>query len=495
MDLGETPVKSAVETLNPTRVKLSVEVPFDELKPSLDAAYKKIAQQLSVPGFRKGKVPAMIIDQRVGREAVLVEAVNDALPELYTKALEENDITPLSQPELDVQDVEYGVDFSFTAELDVKPKITLPEFHGLEAEVDDLNASEEAVDEQLDNLRQRFATLNPVERAAADGDYVTIDLSASRDGEEIPEGQAAGMSYQIGSGTLLDGLDEAIIGLSAGDETSFQSTLAGGALKGEAVDIAVKVTAVKEQELPELDDEFAQSASEFDTVDELKADLRDRVTRSARIEQASAARDAVVARLLSLVDVPLPDSAVEAEKANRRESLSDQLAYAGLSQADYLESQQLTDEEFDAQLEGQVRDAMAAQFVLEEIANVEQVPVDENELAQMVMRRAQQSGVSPEQYMKHAVEHGHIPEIVGEVRRGKALQHVVESAHVKDKSGRPVELATLMPDGTYAQPEPEAEAETTMEGGEHSHAPAPSTDAAAGVVVAGDYLVVDEDPA
>jgi trigger factor len=485
-------VKSAVETLNPTRVKLSVEVPFDELKPSLDAAYKKIAQQINVPGFRKGRVPAPIIDQRVGREAVLVEAVNDALPELYNQALTENDITPLSQPELDLKDVEYGVDLAFTAELDIKPKIEMPEFHGLDVEVDDMLVTDEDVERQLETLRQRFATLNPVERPAASGDYVTIDLSAARDGESIAAAQATGMSYQIGSGSLLEGLDDALVGLSAGEEQTFQSKLLAGEYTDETVDVTVKLSAVKEQELPPLDDDFAQNASEFDTVEELREDLHDRVVRSSRLEQAASARDAVVQKLLSMVDVPLPDGVVASEIAARREALADQLSYAGLSREQYLESEGVTEQEHEERLERDVRESMAAQFILEEIVAVEEIQPTEGELAQLIVMRAQSAGVSPQQYMKHAVEHNHMPEIADEVRRGKALAHVVESANVTDKSGNRVRLEGLQQDGTYAESEPEVEGDApTADQGQEAARP---TDAAAGLVVAGDYLTVSDDP-
>src|SRR4051812_31724807 len=348
------PVKSAVETLNPTRVKLTVEVPFEELKPSLDAAYKKIGQQITVPGFRKGKVPAPVIDQRVGRDAVLGEAVNDALPGLYIQALQDNNIVPLGQPELDLSEVEDGADLNFTAELDVKPKIALPDYTGIEAEVPVLEVSGEQVDEQLEALRVRFGTLTPVDRAAADGDFVTIDLSAAKDGEPIEEAQATGMSYQVGRATMLEGLDDALVGMSADEEKTFESSLVGGAFKDQPVDVTVKVTAVKEQELPELDDEFAQTASEFDTVDELRDDVRERLMRGARLEQAAAARDAVLEKLLAMVEVPLPEAAVNDELLQRRSSIEQQLTYAGLSQEEYLESEGQTAEEFAADLDKRV---------------------------------------------------------------------------------------------------------------------------------------------
>ncbi len=481
-------MKSAIETLNPTRVKLTVEVPFEELKPSLDAAYKKIAQQINVPGFRRGRVPAQIIDRQVGREAVIDQAINDALPKIYFEALQENQLVPLSQPEIDLGDFEDGQHLSFTAELDIKPEIELPGYEGIEAQVDDISVGDEEVEEQLQTLRQRFGSLTPVDRAAADGDFVTIDLSAAKDGEPIEEAQATGMSYQVGRGTMLEGLDEALEGMSPDDEATFASTLVGGEFKDQSVDVTVKVTAVKEQELPELDDEFAQTASEFDTVDELTADLRDRLLRGARVEQASAARDAVLERLLERVEIPLPDGAVDEELAARRESIAQQLSYAGMTQADYLETEGQTQEEFDADLDRRVRDAMGAQFLLDAIADKEQVGIEQDELTQHLLRRAQSSGQNPEEYIKHAMEHNHLPELIAEVRRGKALALVVESAAVTDASGSPVDLKTLLPDGTYADPADLAAAEAEAAAGVGAIAAEEEIDAASDVVLAGEYL-------
>ena len=480
-------MKSAVETLNPTRVKLTVEVPFEELKPSVDAAYKKIAKQINVPGFRKGKVPTMVIDQRVGRGVVLDEAVNEALPGLYVQALQDNNITPMSQPEVDLGEFEDGADLSFTAELDVKPEISLPTYVGVEAQVDNISVGDDEVDEQMEALRERFGSLTPVERAAATDDFVTIDLSAANDGVAIEEAQATGMSYQVGRGTMLEGLDEALEGMAAADEKTFSSTLVGGEFRDQQVNVTVKVTAVKEQELPALDDDFAQEASEFDTFDELKVDVRERLVRGGRMQQASDARDAVLDKLLDLVEIPLPDGAVAEQLQARRDDIAQQLAYAGMTEADYFESEGQTEDEFAADLEKRVRDAMAAQFLLDEIADAEELGVDQNELTQHLMRRAQQSGQTPEAYIQHAVEHNHVPEMVAEVRRGKALAHVVETAVVTDASGNVVELKTLQPDGTYvdlAELEAQAAAAEEVE---------PSTDAAAGVVGSDDYVTVDED--
>lgn len=467
-------MKSAVETLSPTRAKLTVEVPFGDLKPSLDAAYKKIAQQITVPGFRRGKVPAAIIDRQVGRGAVLDEAINEALPKFYVQALQDNDLQPLAQPEIDITRLDDHESLEFTAEVDVRPTLTLPTYTGLEVTVDDLLIEESDVEEQVQNLRERFGTLVDVERAAAENDFVTIDLVASQDGEVVEGGEASGVSYQIGSGGMIDGLDEALTGLSAGESATFTTTLAGGEKEGEEVSVEVTVTAVKQQELPEVDDEFAQMASEFDTVEELMADLRERLVNSKRLEQAAAARDAVLEKLLDLTEVPLPEGVVAEELTARRQNVEQQLAYAGMTMEAYLDSEEQTIDEFEADLEKCVRDAVAAQFILDEVAKLEELAVEQQELTQHMLMRAQQSGQNPNEYVRHMVEHNHIPELVAEVVRGKALAVVVESATVTDESGNPVELKNLRGDGSIGEPEDEVveveTAEETTEDAESSEA-------------------------
>ena len=452
-------MKSATETVNPTRVKLTVEVPFEELKPSLDAAYKKIAQQITIPGFRRGRVPAAIVDQRIGRGAVLEEAVNEALPTLYMQALRENDVKPLSSPQIDVTQFGDGESLEFTAELDVVPEITLPVYEGLEVSVEDAVVTDEDVEEQVQALRERFGTLQEVDRAAANGDFVTIDLSAAQNGEPVESAQATGVSYQVGNDTMLDGLDEALVGMAAGDVQTFATALLAGDLAGQPVDVEVSVSAVQEQELPALDDDFAQLASEFDTVTELRDDLRGRLARARRMEQATAARDAVLERLLSLVEVPLPEQVVADELAARRNQIDEQLTYSGMTMSTYLATEGRTEEEFEDDLQRRVRDSLASQFLLDEVARTQQLGVDESELTQHIVRRAQQARVSPDDYAKHAMEHNHIPSLVSEVVRGKALAVIVESAAVTDASGNPVELKRLQPDGTYADEEAAAEVE------------------------------------
>ena len=457
-------MKSAVETLSPTRAKLTVEVPFEELKPSLDAAYKQIAGQINIPGFRRGKVPPMVIDRQVGRGAVLDQAINEAVPKMYIEALQANDLQPLAQPDIEVTRFADNESLEFVAEVDIRPEITLPDYQGLTAQVEDAVVVDADVEEQVAALRQRFGTLKDVERAAADGDFVVIDLTASQDDKVVEGAELAGMSYQVGRGGMLEGLDEALSGMSAGDGTVFTSQLVGGDLVGADVEVAVSLSQVQEQELPELDDDFAQLASEFDTVDELMADVRERLGRGRRLEQAAAARDAVLETLLEKMDVPLPETLVADELNARRANIEQQLAHAGMTMDAYLETEKQTVEEFEADLDRKVRDAVAAQFVLDEVAKKEEFGVDQAELSEHLVRRAQQSGEDPQSFANHMFEHNHIPELVQEILRGKALASVVESATVTDASGQHVELALLQPDGTIGEPTPEADAEASGEG-------------------------------
>jgi trigger factor len=445
-------VKSAVETLGPTRAKLTVEVPFEELKPSLDKAYQTIAQQINVPGFRRGKVPPMVIDRQVGRGAVLEQAINEVVPQKYVEALQSHDLQPLAQPEIEVTRMDDNETLEFTAEVDVRPEITVPDYSDLAAEVADTEVSDDDVEEQIEALRERFGTLADVERPAADGDFVVIDLVATKDGAPVEGAEVSGMSYRVGRGGMLEGLDEALVGLSAGDDATFTSQLVGGDLVGENVEVQVKVSQVQAQELPEVDDEFAQLASEFDTADELAADVRNRLGNGKRLEQAAAARDAVLERLLDRVEVPLPESVVTDELNQRRQTIEQQLAYAGLTLDKYLEDEGQTEEEFEADLDRRVREAVAAQFLLDEIANTLELTVDQNELTQHMVMRAQQSGEDPQEFANHMFEHNHVPELVAEIRRGKALAQIVESATVTDASGHVVDLKNLRPDGTLGDP-------------------------------------------
>jgi trigger factor len=433
-------VKTAVEELSPTRVRLSVEVTFEELKPSLDKAYREVSRQVRIPGFRPGRVPPAIIDRRVGRGAVLTEAVNDALPEFYSKAVQEADVLALGQPEVEITQLDDGKDLTFTAEVEVRPKFELPDLAGLSVTVDNSAVTPDDVEEYLTGLRERFASLKTAPRPAADGDYTTIDLSASVSGEPVEDAQASGLSYQIGSGTMLDGLDEALVGMSAGESATFTSELAGGESAGEQADVTVTVQSVKVKELPALDDDFAQLASEFDTLGELRADTRRQLERIRRLRQATQARDLAVQALVDSIDIPLPEKFVEHEIEHRRQSVDEQLSRLNTSMADYLESREQTQEDFDAELLQQSRRDVKVGFVLDEVARSEELSVSQAELSYFVADQAQRMGVGPEYLARQLSESGQIGAAVTEVLRGKAATLLAERVTVNDQDGNAVDV-------------------------------------------------------
>ncbi|MEU3597908.1 trigger factor [Streptomyces sp. NPDC006798] len=434
-------MKSAVETLNPTRVRLTVEVPFEELKDSLDAAYKKINQQVTVKGFRKGKIPARVIDQRFGRGAVLEEAVNDALPKFYSEAVREAELNVLGQPEVDITELKDGDTLNFTAEVDIRPEIEIPDYSGIEVEVDAVEVTDEDIDKSVEQLRERFVTTTPVERAATDGDVVTVDLTAKVDGEVLADGVADGVSYTIGSGELLDGIDDAVKGLEAGGEATFTSQLKGGSATGKDAEVTVKVTQVAARELPALDDDFAQLASEFDTLEELRADSVKRLRNMKAYDQATQAQERVLDELLKLVEVPIPEKLLEDETNTRKHNLEHhQLGQMGLDLAKYLEIQGKTAEEFETETRDQAIKGIKTQFVLDALVSKEKLNVSQDELTEHLMRRAASSGMSPDQFAQAVVEGGQVPMLVGEVARGKALAVVVEAAKVVDTNGEAVDL-------------------------------------------------------
>ena len=435
-------MKTAVEELSPTRVRLSVEVSFEELKPSLDKAYREVSRQVRIPGFRPGRVPPQVIDMRVGRGAVLSEAVNDALPELYSKAVQEAEVFTLGQPEVDITQLEDGKELTFTAEVEVRPKFELPDLSGLSVTVENAAVTPDDVEEYLSSLRERFASLKTAQRPAEHGDFVTIDLSASVDGEPIEDAQASGLSYQIGSGTMLEGLDEALAGMSAGDSTTFTSELAGGDAAGQQADVTVTVQSVKVKELPELDDDFAQLASEFDTLGELRADTRKQLERVKRLRQASQARDRAVDALVDSVDIPLPENYVQHELEHARESVDNQLSQLRMSLEDYLQSREQTAEEWEAELLQQSQRAVKVGFVLDEVARTENLSVNQAELSYFVADQAQRMGVGPEVLARQLSESGQIGAAVTEVLRSKAATLVAERVKVTDEAGNDIDIKT-----------------------------------------------------
>jgi trigger factor len=425
-----TEVKSAVETLEPTKVKLTVEVPFDELKPSIDHAYEHIAEQVTVPGFRKGKIPPRIIDQRVGRPAVMEHAVNEGLSGFYAEAVREHKLRPLGQPEVDVTKVPGLVagdqgDLVFTAEVEVRPEIEVPALDGLSVTVEGLEVTDEDVQGRLDALRERFGTLVGVDRPAAEKDFAVIDLVAKIDGEEVDT--VSGVSYQIGSGNMLEGLDEALTGLSAGETTTFETVLVGGDHAGETAQVTVTATSVKERELPEADDDFAQMASEFDTVAELLADLREQAGKVRAQNQAVTARDLLLEQLLAQVEIPVPSGAVEAEVHRHLESEG-----------------RLEDDTHRAEVTEQATTALTNQILLDTLAENLEVKVNQGELVDYLVSASRQYGMDPNTFIQTVDQQGQIPAMVAEVARSKALAVALRRVAVVDAAGAPVDLSEFI---------------------------------------------------
>ena len=440
-------MKAVTEALSPTRIKLTVEVPFDELTPSLDAAYKKLASQVKVQGFRPGKVPPRILDQRVGRSTILDEALQDALPRFYSAAVVENSVETLGRPQVDVTSFADGAPLVFTAEVDVRPEIVAPDYDDLPVSVDDAVVTDAEVDEQLEALRDRFAVLEGVVRAAGDGDYVSIDFETTVDGQPVAGAQATGLSHVVGSGALMPGLDEALVGMTEGDARTFTTALVGGEFAGRDAEVAVTVRGVKQKVSPALDDDFATTASEFDTLDELRSDIRTRIERIKRLQQGLQARDKALDALLTLVEVPLPDAAVDAEVESRMHALTHQLESAGLTLEAWLEAEGKTRAQLDAELREGAQAAVKSSLVLDAIANKEEVSVCDEELTDQVVRRAQRVGADAQAYADELVRTGQLRGLVSEIVRGKALALVLEHAKVTDASGRPVDLAALRETG------------------------------------------------
>jgi trigger factor len=380
-------VKSTVETLGPTRVKLAIEVPFAELEPSLRKAYREIGAQVTIPGFRKGKVPNAVIDQRVGRGTILTEAVQEAIPEQILAAVREHDVKTLGRPEVEITEFGDGQPLKFTAEVDVRPEITLPDLSAITVTVDALEVGDEDIDAQVEALRLRFATLKTVERAARRGDFVQIDLAATVDGEEVPGGTATNLSHEVGSNQLLPGLDATVDGMSAGESTTFTSNLVAGDFAGREAEVAVTVRTVKERELPELDDEFAGLASEFDTLDELRQDVAQRLGRVRKLEQLYAARDKALDALVEAAAVPAPEGVVNADIEGRKESMTDQLERMGATLEEYLESEGKSEEELDAEIRTAAEAAVRVQLVLDAFADAENLTVTDDEFGHEIVHQ------------------------------------------------------------------------------------------------------------
>lgn len=455
-------MKSTVEKLSPTRVRINVEVPFTELEPEFDRAFKQLASQVRLPGFRPGKAPRKLLEARFGREAMLDQVVNDALPGRYSEAVTSSDLRPIGQPDIEVTKKEYGEDLEFTAEVDVRPEIDLPDLDALELTVDAIEVNDEEVDAELQNLRARFGTLTGVDRAAENGDFVSIDLSATVDGEDLPEAKTEGLSHEIGSGQLIEGLDEAIIGLKEEETRVFTTKLAAGAHAGEEAQVTVTVKSVKERELPEPDDEFAQLASEFDTIDELKNSLTEQLRNRKRVQQAELIRDKVLEALLDQVEVPLPENVVQAQVDEALHNAIHGLDHDEARFAEALEAQGGSREKFDEENRTNAEKAVSTQLLVDAIADKLDVQVGQDDITQRLMLMSQQYGMEPQQLLAALQENNQLAALFADVRRGLAVAQVVQGATITDSNGEVVDTSEFFGRGgdSEAPEASEASAET-----------------------------------
>jgi trigger factor len=444
-------VKSTVEKLSPTRVRINVEVPFTELQPDFDRAYKELAKNVRLPGFRPGKAPAKLLEARIGKEAMLDQVVGDAVPGRYTEAVTSSDVRPLGQPEIEITNKEYGQDLTFTAEVDIRPEIELPDLKELKITVDPIEVTDEEVDTELQNLRARFGTLKGVERAAESGDFVSIDLSATVDGEDVPEAKTEGLSHEIGSGQLIEGLDEALIGLKEGETCVFTTTLAAGDHAGQEAQVTVTVKSVKERELPEPDDEFAQLASEFDTIDELKNSLTEQVQRVKRIQQAEHIRDKALEVLLEQVDVPLPETIVQAQVDDTLHNAIHGLEHDEKQFEEALEAQGSSREEFDADNRTNAEKAVKTQLLMDTIADKLDIQVGQNDLTERLVLMSRQYGLEPQQLLQYLQQNNQLPAMFADVRRGLTVAAVVHGGTVTDTDGNVIDTTEFFgPSGEQA---------------------------------------------
>ncbi len=432
-------MKSSVEKLSDTRVKLTVNVPFEDLSAEIDQAYAAVAQQVTIPGFRKGKAPRQLIDARFGRGPILEQVVNDMLPSRYERACQENELVVIGQPQIDITKIEDNEFVEFTAEVDVRPEIEIPDFSELAVTVPAISVDDAAVDEELDKLRARFGELKDTKRKLKTGDFAVIDLKATVDGEIVDEATTEGLSYEIGAGDLIDGLDTALRGLKTGEDSEFTTTIVAGEHKDKEASVAVHVQQTKERKLPELDDDFAQMASEFDTVEELRESTRAQVEETRKGQQAADIRDEVLKAVLAKVDFALPESVVEEQVHQQLHQLLGQMAHDEAALAQVLETQGTTREEFDAQSRKDAEEAVRTQLFLDTLAEQENPEVSQQELTDHILFTAQSYGMDPSQFVGQLQQSGQIANLFADVRRGKALAAAICRANVKDENGSEID--------------------------------------------------------
>lgn len=418
-------MKTTVEKLNPTRVKLTIEVDQATFKPALDAAYKTISSQVNIPGFRKGNVPAQILDQRVGKDSILAQAINDGMDSFYREAIQSEKLRPLSTPQAEVKSAPSASEpdkaLIIELEVEVRPEFKLPEYKGMQIKVDTVKVAKMDIETELDALRARFGTLIEVDRPAKMGDFTTIDLAAQIEGKQIDN--VKDISYEIGSGQLLDGIDEALDTLTAGETTTFRSKLVGGDEAGKEAEVTLTLTAVQERELPKADDDFAQLASEFDTIAELKADIESGIHKSMVQKQILQARDLIVDELLLKAKIPLSQETISREVENH-------LAGEG-REKDEVHRKEVTEE---------TEKNYQVQILLDAIAEAEEVKVEDQELIEYLAFASRNYNMEPNDFIKQVANAGQVPSFVEELSRRKAVDVLVALAEISDSKGAKVSV-------------------------------------------------------
>ena len=433
-------MKTTVDKLSDTRVKLTVNVPFSELDKEIAQAYAAIAQQVSIPGFRKGKAPRQLIDARIGRGPILEQVVNDMLPTRYEQAVVENDLKVIGQPEIDITKIEDNDVVEFTAEVDVRPEIEVPDFSKIAVTVPAIVADDAAVDEALENLAERFGELKDTKRKMKTGDYAIIDITAEIDGKKIEDASTEGLSYRIGDDDLIKGLDTALRGMKTDEDNEFTAEINSGEHKGEEATIKVHVVQSKERKLPNLDDEFAQMASEFDTIEELREATKGQVEESKKSEQAAAIRDEVLKAAMEQVSFELPQSIVDEQVHAQLHQVLGQLAHDEKALAQLLEAQGTTREEFDKESREQAEESVRTQLFLDAVADKEQPEVSQQELTDHILFTASSYGMDPNQFIAQIQSNGQIGNLFADVRRGKALAESIARVEAKDEDGNVIDV-------------------------------------------------------
>lgn len=458
-------MKSSVEKLSATSVKLTVTVPFDELTHEIDQAYAAIAQQVTIPGFRKGKAPRQLIDARFGRGPILEQVVNDMLPSRYQQAVVENELTPLGQPEIEVTRIEDKELVEFVASLDVAPEITLPDFSEVSVTVPTLEVSDDAIDEEIEHLRVRFAELKDKKegKPLKKGNFALIDVVAEVDGERYEDACAEGISYELGSEELYEGLDDALTGLSAGEDTEFETTLATDERGTVPATLKVHVEAVKKRVLPEVDEEFVQLASEFDTVEELREGTRKDLTEKRKQEQATALRDKVLESVLEDTSFELPERIVEQQVRNQLQQLLGQMANDESTLNYVLEQQGTSREDFDAEQRSAAEKAVRTQLFLDALAEQEQPEVSRDDMAEHIMYTAMSYGMDPNQFVEQVTRSGQIASLAADVRRGKALAAAICRVSATDEDGAEIDPREYFGEETEGSGSEDAEAASDAE--------------------------------